>query len=447
MPPDAPPLSPCSLQELSALAERGVILPAPHLVAVMRDVPPGAIAPGAVLHPFCRIAGASTRIDAGARIGEAGAAVIQDSQVGAGAVVGNLGPVTLRGSAVGPGAVLGCGVAEQAVFLGREGDAPDFTTGYGFRVRKGSLYEEGANSAQHTDTKMTVLFPWVTLGSNINGCDLLVAGGTGPRVGEFSEIGSGVIHFNFTPRGDKATASLLGDVAQGVFLRSRRLFIGGNASLIGPLHADYGAVAAAGGRFSGELGAGLHPGAPPPQADADFDLEVYGAVHRAFASQVRAIAALAALEAWYAHVRARLAAGDAARAALYGRGRAMVRLNLAERIAQLGGLAGRMERSAALLERRTPGDPRIAQQRALLEHWPEIETHLAGCQNVQTPPPAALLEALEEATGTQGGVYTRAVQALPPEAVRAGQDWLREIEGAVAHPSVLARVPALERAG
>ena len=100
----------------------------------------------------------------------------------------------------------------------------DFTTGFGFRVRKGSLYEEASSSAQHTDTKMTVLFPWNPLGSNINFCDVILAGGTGPGLGYFSEVGSGTIHFNFTIRGDKATASLFGDVSRGVFLDRVHVF-------------------------------------------------------------------------------------------------------------------------------------------------------------------------------------------------------------------------------
>ncbi|MDP7463941.1 MAG: hypothetical protein QF614_05580, partial [SAR324 cluster bacterium] len=91
----------------------------------------------------------------------------------------------------GPNSVLGSGVAEDCVFLGKETLFNDFTTGSGFRIRKGSLYEEDASIAQHTDTKMTILFPWVTLGSNSNLCDLLISGGNGPELGHFTEVGSG----------------------------------------------------------------------------------------------------------------------------------------------------------------------------------------------------------------------------------------------------------------
>lgn len=452
---------PCySTGEVESLVERGVLIPAHHQVAIARDVPLDAIAPGAVLHPFTRLSGAGTRVDAGAVIGAAGPATLHNAWVGGQARVGELGPVTLRNAALGPRTVLGCGVAEDSVFLGLEEDGADFTTGYGFRVRSGTLYEEDANSAQHTDTKMTILFPWVTLGSNLNWCDILVSGGTGPRPGEFSEIGSGAIHFNFTPRGDKATGSLLGNVVEGVFLRQPRLFIGGNTSIVGPLSGAFGAVTPAGGRYRRSLEPGLNAeisetsgaeisGAvlavrPGHSTSAGgFDLEIYGDLRRVYASQVRMIGELAALAAWYALVRIPLAGSDGDRAALYARGREMVALALRERIRQLGALAARQERSIALLEKRAPGDPRIAQQRALAEQWPDIEAHLTGFGNLQSAPPSSLLEGLDAAGGQGSAEYTRIVRALAPSAVKAGTDWLKEIAAAVAAPAVLERVPPL----
>ena len=227
-----------SSQELEQLAQRGVRILLPEQTAIRRDVDLQQLESGAVLHPGTRLQGQSTRILAGAEIGSGGYVVLEDSVVGPGAIVGAQGPVSLRHSWVGPQTILGMGVAEEAVFLGREHSGAPPTTGVGFRVRKGSLYEEGACSGQHTDTKMTLLMPWVTLGSNINFCDVLLAGGTGDPPSQFSEVGSGTVHFNFTIRGDKATASLLGNVCEGVFLRSERLFIGGNCSALGPLLAE-----------------------------------------------------------------------------------------------------------------------------------------------------------------------------------------------------------------
>lgn len=437
-----PPSGYYSEGEVAALVERGVVIPVLTQVAIHRSVPLECIAPGAVLHPFTRLSGAATRIDGGAEIGKAGPATLENAWVGAHAVIGELGPVTLRHSVAGPGTVLGCGVAEHAVFLGQEAGGAAFTTGYGFRARRGSLYEEDANSAQFTDTKMTILLPWVTLGSNVNWCDILVAGGTGSGLGEFTEVGSGCVHFNFTPRGDKATASLLGSVVEGVFLDRPRLFIGGNGSLIGPLRAAFGAVTMAGGRYTSTLQPGLNAIPPEPPAARQSGVEVYGSIKRVVESQVAYIGELAALEAWYLHVRMPLAVVHPARAELYRRAQAAVHANILERIGQLEALAGRMPQSAELLFRQSPGDPRIGQQRAFHEQWPALRRHLERWGDALTPAPTALLEAVWDAAGREAA-YTRIIRALPPAARQAGREWLSGVRERVAPRHVLDRIPSL----
>jgi hypothetical protein len=120
-----------------------------------------------------------------------------------------------------------------------------------------------------------------------------------------------------------------------------------------------------------------------------------------------------------------------------------VRLNLAERIAQLGRLAVRLERSAALLERVRPGDPRIAQHRALADGWARIEPRLQAFGAVQREPPPSLLQALEQAAAAEDGRYTRTIQALPDAAVTLGTAWMRAMARALLTNEILAAVPAL----
>src|SRR5690606_1997997 len=129
-----------------------------------------------------------------------------------------------RDSALARGAAVASGYVEGAVLL-REAKL-----GANAHVRPGTLLEELASTAHAVGLKQTVLLAYVTLGSLINFCDCLMAGGTSRS--DHSEVGSGFIHFNFTPwgeRGDKATPSLIGDVVRGVFLRERRIFLGGLA--------------------------------------------------------------------------------------------------------------------------------------------------------------------------------------------------------------------------
>ncbi len=434
--------------ELERLAARGVRLARPDQVAIRRDVSLDRIAPGARLHPFCRLSGAATRVDAGAELGAGGAVTLDNAWVGVSSAIGTLGAVLLRNVACGPGTVLGAGVAEDAVFLGKETAETAHTAGFGFRVRKGSLYEEDASSAQHTDTKMTVLMPWVTLGSSLNWCDLLVAGGTGPGLGAFTEIGSGAIHFNFTPRGDKATGSLLGDVVNGVFLDRPRLFVGGNASLVGPVVGDFGAVTTAGGRYGRNIRAGLNTPNPAEgtagvmTTEKDFDLEAYGSIKRLYDTQVRFVGELTALDAWYGQVRTRIARGHPDRMGLYERGHAVVRMNLAERIAQIGGLAARMEGSIRSLAARRPGDPRIAQHEALLEAWPSIEAHLRRPGSEAEAPPE-FTQALDASLASGAERYTDVIRRLSTEGRVAGRAWLTALRDRVASAEILGKVPKI----
>jgi UDP-N-acetylglucosamine/UDP-N-acetylgalactosamine diphosphorylase len=179
-------------------------------------------------------------------------------------------------------------------------------------VRPGTLLEEGASTAHAVGLKHTILLAFVTLGSLINFCDVIMAGGTSRK--DHSEVGSGFIHFNFTPwgkHGDKATPSLVGDVVEGVFLRQARIFLGGAGGMIGPRRVGYGAVAAAGQVVRKDVAAGTLVTQdvraivkPSPRFHLD-------AAEPRAGRNVEYIAQLVALRTWYETVRrARVPIGE-----------------------------------------------------------------------------------------------------------------------------------------
>ena len=343
------------------------------------------------------------------------------SVIGPGATIGAQGPVSLRQSWVGPQTILGMGVAEEAVFLGREHSGAPPTTGVGFRIRKGSLYEEGACSGQHTDTKMTLLMPWVTLGSNINFCDVLLAGGTGDLPGQFSEVGSGTIHFNFTIRGDKATASLLGNVCEGVFLRSERLFIGGNCSLLGPLLAEFGAFSAAGVRLPRQLASGLNLGTAHLSGHKNYDPRCFPNLCWIVSTQLQFFGELVALFHWYDQVRARIAM-NTFQESLYRQGQYVIQRNLEERIAQLQLLTELVAENQSHSEQVLP-ETKLKDQRAWLRGWAQRQEQLQSYASTPNLAPESLLRELVDAEGT----YTRRIQQLSLATVEVGQQWLEGI--------------------
>ena len=384
-----------SKEALVSLVESGVNIPSIDHVLIGQEVSLENISSGVTLYPFSQIRGEKTKIYSDAQIGLYGAATIENCILGSNVVIGQKGTTTLIDCWVGRGSVLGSGEAENAVFLGKETMDNDFTTGVGFRVRKGSLYEEDSSSAQHTDTKMTILFPWATLGSNLNFCDVLLSGGTSPKLGDFSEVGSGTIHFNFTPYGDKATASLLGNVSDGLFLDKERIFIGGNNSLIGPVNASFGAISAAGARVTQSISEGLH-----------FGTSLHGKQHRlfdknrrliksAFLKQTRYIAELTALLFWYDFVRKTIANGKE-QIELYQAGRQTVLLNIEERTAQV----------SRLLKESSQDHLNIA--------WERIQKRISDYQSlvIQNSLSDAIFQKIQETAQAENYIYTQIIQNL-----------------------------------
>ena len=420
-----------SQKDLSNLLERGVHIPDLNLVHITRNVKLENIAPGCTIYPFVRITGSKTQIHSGARIGARGPVILENSLIGENAVIGDLGQVTLIDTVVGPKSVLGAGVAEQAVFLGKETMINDFTTGYGFRVRKGSLYEEDASSAQHTDTKMTILFPWTTLGSDINFCDALLAGGTGPELGSFSEVGSGTIHFNYSIRGDKATASLFGDVFQGVFLDQERLFIGGNNSLLGPVKANFGTMTAAGARIKGKLPKGLNYGHSLPKGKVDYDARIFSGVSGIVKNQVNVLAELTALVNWYKQVRINCAAQAPEQKFLYESGLCMIELNYQERLLQLNRYVDFLENSFRLLESMQASKKQISEQKDLLSRWPKLDSEFKNLEKHEIQIPESLKDEFDNLQSQGQSDYTGLIKNLSQSGKQAGKTWLSEIAGIV----------------
>ncbi|MGI9425701.1 MAG: UDP-N-acetylglucosamine pyrophosphorylase [Hyphomicrobiaceae bacterium] len=266
-------------QRLELLQQSGVTLVDPRQVYISDDVALARIHAGAVLYPGTRLAGARTLIAANARIGTEGPAVLQDTVIGHGAEVAS-------------------GFLDQAVLLNRA------RAGANAHFRSGTLLEEEASTAHAVGLKQTILMCYVTAGSLINFCDALVSGGRSRE--DHSEIGSGFIHFNFTPwgrRGDKATASLIGNVVDGVFLDQDRIFLGGLSGLVGPQSIGFGVLTVAGQIIRRSISNNSISSQPGAEKLGPWK---FGRLDRAVErvrANVRYITQLLVLKAWYQDVR------------------------------------------------------------------------------------------------------------------------------------------------
>ena len=266
-------------EKIVQLINKGIDLPNPLTLDIGEDVNIDQISARNVrIYPGCRIYGEHTVISSGSRIGYEGPVTIENCQLGQ--------DVELKG-----------GYFSKSVFLDKS------NMGLGAHVREGSILEEEASGAHCVGLKQTILFPFVTLGSLINFCDCLMAGGTSRK--DHSEVGSSYIHFNFTPDGDKTTASLIGDVPRGVMLNQPPIFLGGQGGIVGPLRMGFGNVVAAGTVLREDCPGDnrLITGKTRSGSDKDYLPALYPNLVRVVENNIIYLANLSALKEWYIHVR------------------------------------------------------------------------------------------------------------------------------------------------
>ncbi len=384
----------------AALLAKGVAMPLPATVEVGDEVDPDRIAGDVTIHPGCRIRGADTVISSGCTLGAEG-------------------PVTLDDCQLGPHVDLRAGYFHRAVFL----EGASF--GAGAHVREGTILEESANAAHTVGLKQTILFPFVTLGSLINFCDCLLAGGTSRT--DHSEVGSSYIHFNFTPDGNKTTASLFGDVPRGVLLDQPAIFLGGQGGAVGPLTTGFGTVVAAGSVLRADV---LDDGMlvtvdDPPGKVRPVAKHAYRQLPRLLERNLGYIASLDALEAWYRAVRRPFFEAQPLGGHVFAGALAALAAGRAERLKRLAALVGHLDAT----------DPGRAELIA------RIDAVLACFGTPDAAAPAVLLDEVRAAVAA-GRRYTEAVSGLRPDAKAAATAWLQGIIDA-ATSRAAALVPAL----
>ena len=301
-------------ERLRFLSDRGVQLIDPRQVYVEDDVMLEHIFPGSILYPGTRLSGKSTVIAPGAKVGSEGPATIVDSVIGAGAEVAS-------------GFVTGSVLLNKAR-IGANG-----------HIRSGTLLEEEASVAHAVGLKHTILTCFVTLGSLINCCDCLISGGRSRT--NHTEVGSGFIHFNFTPwgeSGDKATPSIVGGIPRGVFLREERIFIGGLSGMVGPQRVGFGSFSVAGQIIRSDIADHRIYSDRPRKIDAPWDFGIRGTTDDRLQRNLEYIGHLCALRAWYVDVRmARRPPNDSSshQAMTLTAARKLIEGSVAERISRL----------------------------------------------------------------------------------------------------------------
>ncbi len=341
--------------------------------------------------------------------------------------IGDEAPATLDNTLAGKNCRLAGGFFQGAVFAG------DNAYGSGAHVRSGTILEEQANAAHTVGLKQTLLFPFVTLGSLINLCDCFMAGGTSRK--DHSEVGSSFIHFNYTPNQDKATASMMGNVHQGVMLDQPPIFLGGQGGLVGPVKIGFGCITAAGSviRKDEEKNHMLILGGSMKSMSIPRSPMVYTQISRVYNRNIQYIAGLISLKSWYAHVRPLFVKDP-----LYGELVRGMQRNLEdlikERISRLGrfcqNLAGSKEILTSNKRNSNQADPRIADHDKAIEAFKKAEPVFASAlaSDPVNQDGKALIRAVESGISQAGNDYIQVIQNLDTRAKQAGTLWLYHIE-------------------
>jgi len=387
---------------ITALIQKGVEILNPASVDLGNEVDIDRIAAqGVRIYPGCRIYGEETVIASGCRIGCEG-------------------PVTIDNCQLGPQVELKGGYFAKSVFLEKA------NMGSGAQVREGCILEEEANGAHCVGIKQTILFPFVTLGSLINFCDCLMSGGTSRK--NHSEVGSSYIHFNFTPEGDKTTASLIGDVPRGVMLNQPAIFLGGQGGIVGPIRMGFGNVVAADSVLRTDYPDDnqLIVGKTPAEKKVPYIPRAYPGFRRVLENNILYLANLMALEEWYRQVRRPFFEAQEFGPLLLAGALDKLALAKKERIKRLQALAEKVKTLGPAGADQTPD---AALKNLFAKNFPALEAVFA-CPLEDEPANRLRREffaGTEESPGWPGGVYTEAIQGLPEAVSGKGTQWLQRL--------------------
>jgi bifunctional UDP-N-acetylglucosamine pyrophosphorylase/glucosamine-1-phosphate N-acetyltransferase len=392
--------------KVEQLIKKGARIHNPETITIGEEVSVDRISgDGVSVHSGCKICGSNTLIMAGCEIGYEG-------------------PVTIEDCQLGPHAKLKGGFFSQSTFLERA------ILGSGAHVRAGCLLEEQAKVAHTVGLKQTILFPFVTLGSLINFCDCLMAGGSSRK--NHSEVGSSYIHFNYTPNQDKATPSLIGDVPKGVMLNQRPIFLGGQGGLVGPVRIGYGTVIAAGTIYRKDFlkGDGLLFSGSTLKKRQPLYPGLYPGIKRIIANNINYTANIIALRRWYIDVRTLFFGTDPMEKALYEGALEKVEMVVTERIKRLGEVADKMPQSIELYKKVMKEHALQRQQqlrREFFEQRPRIEEFLTDCRNKTGNPKKRdeFLALIQQKIDEKGRDYLKIIKGTGNYGTNLGTEWLQ----------------------
>jgi UDP-N-acetylglucosamine/UDP-N-acetylgalactosamine diphosphorylase len=339
-----------------------------------------------------------------------------------GVELGYEAPTTVHNCQIGRDVQLKGGFYYSSTFLEKS------SMGSGAQVRESCLLEEGARGAHNVGLKHTILFPFVTLGSLINFCDCLMAGGTDEK--NHSEVGSSYIHFNYTPDQDKITASLIGDVPRGVMINQSPIFLGGQGGAVGPVRIEYGTIVAAGTIVRKDIlkQNSMLLGNSNITRSIPFRANIYSNLSRIIKLNTIYISNLMALRRYYLDIRSLFISNDIMEGELHKGAVDKIESAIKERIKHLEKLAKKMPRSIEIEKNKSKSSEKaVLKKKEFFERWQDIKGTFNNCINEpgDITEKEMFSEFIEKSITRKGKEYVMVIKDLKDEESLAGITWLQ----------------------
>lgn len=390
--------------KVEELIKKGVKIPSPDSIEIGPEV------------PIQNISGKGTVIHAGSKIFGKETIIMDDVKIGVES------PATIVNCQLGRGVSLGGGFFKESTLL--EG----VSMGSGAQVREACLLEEYSKGAHCVGLKHTILFPYVTLGSLINFCDIIMAGGTDKK--NHSEVGSSYIHFNYTPNQDKATASLIGDVPRGVMLDQEPIFLGGQGGIVGPIMVEYGTVVAAGTILRKDITKPdtIIMGHRTLSKSMPFHRGLFTNIRRIFKMNILYISNLIALKRWYQDVRKGFFKNNTLSQGLFQGALKRIDMAIDERLKRLSEVIQRLPDSISLYQKiyGVTENKSILYKKALYNNWNQIKDRLYEMQSYEGEQDLKG-QFLNHIRKIPSDNYISVIKSLKQEQKGAGTKWLKGI--------------------
>jgi UDP-N-acetylglucosamine/UDP-N-acetylgalactosamine diphosphorylase len=253
-----------------------------------------------------------------------------------------------------------------------------------------------------------------------------MAGGTSRK--DHSEVGSSYIHFNFTPEGDKTTASLIGDVPRGVMLNKPPIFLGGQGGIVGPLRMSYGNVVAAGSVLREDVDMEKQLIVSKGHSGKVVDLipRAYPGLSRVVKNNILYVANLIALEQWYLHVRKMFFEHQEFGHLIFTAILENLHIAKEERLKRLKDMAAKMLVSSD----KEKGRAKIIRAKQEFYEKSKLFEELLASDAGKTAGEEKrnqFLNAFVKYREEHGGNYIEVIQSLPPHVSTGGTQWLDAI--------------------